>query len=486
MSEPAPTKQPSLYARKLLQKISALSPSASTESRQTLANWIVFNRKKADGLSEGIQLSMDKALEQQDDQSSARILLLLRIVHQVFMLNCPLAAGEDDSADDEDKWAKSAQLREKIAESNVVLLLKALANSPRRNEFQVEVDDMMDAWRKYNIFGPTLLGEFKREWTNTTLKDDATDAQEMDADKPPEPTAESTKSEPDDSAEGPVEVPASSELDDEGDGIINSVGNLVDATKTPENPVNNSPTVAAKAASSEEANKDLAPKRGSIGNLGADVEIDYDGVDEAKVEPQEFLDAVKVISSIQIARDLGSDAAMNISSVLSGVPPEVREACSKILDQKSKGEAQTPVQDMISADVLANLPKDLLDMDMKRARQTLQSYREAIRQQRRARLHCLHLLMQSRCSFGSLDAARAFCGGEDGVDMDSMLRKLDSRRVALTDAMALEGLDVEDDDAEEERRMERDLKLPTWFPGQGGEGSEGMGTEQPAAKKAKL
>ena len=80
-------------------------------------------------------------------------------------------------------------------------------------------------------------------------------------------------------------------------------------------------------------------------------------------------------------------------------------------------------------------------------------------------------------------------GGEDGgeVDMDSVLRKLDSRRVALTDAMALEGLDVEEDDAEEERRLERDLKLPTWFPGQGGdEGTQGMGMEQPAAKKAKL
>ena len=476
-----PTKQPSLYARKLLQKISALSPSASAESRQTLANWIVFNRKKADGLSEGILLSIDKALEQQDDeQSSARILLLLRIVHQVFMLNCPLVPDEGDPAENEDKWAKSAQLREKIAESNALPLLKALANSSRRSLFQEEVEDFLESWRKYNIFGPTLLAECKKGWTSA-LKDDADDAQEMDADKPPESTVESAKSEPDDSAEGPVEVSASSKLDAES----NSIGIAADMDET-----SNTSTVAGKAAaSSEEANKDPAPKRGSFASQGADVEIDYEGVDEAKVEPQEFLDAVKVISSIQIARDLGSDAAMNISSVLSGIPPEVKEACSKILDQKSRGEAQTPVQDAVSGDVLANLPSDLLDMDMKRAKQTLQSYREAIRQQRRARLHCLHLLMQSRCSFGSLDAARAFCGGEDGgeVDMDSVLRKLDSRRVALTDAMALEGLDVEEDDAEEERRLERDLKLPTWFPGQGGdEGTQGMGMEQPAAKKAKL
>mmetsp|Transcript_10635 Transcript_10635/g.24797 ORF Transcript_10635/g.24797 Transcript_10635/m.24797 type:complete len:489 (+) Transcript_10635:152-1618(+) len=485
MSAESTKKQPSLYARKLLQKISALSPSASTESRQTLANWIVFNRKKADGLSEGILLSIGKALEQQDEQSSARILLLLRIVHQVFMLNCPLAAGDDNSADIEDKWEKSAQLRQKIAESNAVLLLKALANSSMGSEGQAEVDNMMDAWTKYNIFGPTLLDECKKGWTNNVPKDDAADSQEMDADKPPESTAESAKSEPDDSAEGPVELAASSKLDAEG----SSIGMPVDADKIPEDPVKNTPTVAAKAdASSEAASEDAAPKRGSFANLGADAEIDYDGVDEAKVEPQEFLDAVKVISSIQIARDIGSDATMSISSVLSGIPPEVSVACSKILDQKSKGEAQTPVQDAISGDVLANLPSELLDMDLKRARQTIQSYREAIRQQRRARLHCLHLLMQSRCSFGSLDAARAFCGGEDGgeVDMNSVLRKLDSRRVALTDAMALEGLDVEEDDAEEERRMERDLKLPTWFPGQGGQGTEGMGMEQPAAKKAKF
>ena len=144
------------------------------------------------------------------------------------------------------------------------------------------------------------------------------------------------------------------------------------------------------------------------------------GVPEAKVEPSQFLDACKVIASIQITRDLGSDAAMNLSSALSNIPPEVEEACNTILEQQKQNDGQdettpTSVMELLSnPEVLSNLPDEVLDLDLKYARQSLQTYREAIRQQRKARLQCLKLLLASRCSFGSMDAARAFCGDSGG------------------------------------------------------------------------
>ncbi len=176
---------------------------------------------------------------------------------------------------------------------------------------------------------------------------------------------------------------------------------------------------------------------------------------------------------------------MNVSSALSTIPSEVEEACNTILKQKESGQDETPITELLSEDSLSKLSDDVLDLDLKYARQSLQSYKEAIRQQRKARLQCLHLLLQSRCSFGSIDAARSFCGGEGSeVSLDAVLEKLKKRKETLVDAMALEGLDVEED--QEEKKLEAEeaqLKPLSWFPGQPGENNEEDG--EPAAKKLK-
>jgi hypothetical protein len=213
------------------------------------------------------------------------------------------------------------------------------------------------------------------------------------------------------------------------------------------------------------------------------------GVEEAKVEPSQFLEACKVIASIQITRDLGSDAAMNLSSALSGIPLEVEKACSVILTQQKNGqEGTTPISDLVSVETLSSLPDEVLDLNIKYARQSLHAYKEAIRQQRKARLQCLHLLLQSRCSFGSVEAARAFCGGDAGViGMDAVLEKLRKRKEILVDAMALEGLDVEED--EEEKKLEKEegeLKPLSWFPTTGAAVDDEVDGEERAEKRIKI
>lgn len=178
--------------------------------------------------------------------------------------------------------------------------------------------------------------------------------------------------------------------------------------------------------------------------------------------------------------DLGSDVAMNLSSALASVPTEVEEACNTVYAKQQDGK-EASVVDILSADQLSNLPDEVLDIDLDYAKKSLHEYREAILQQRKARLQCLHLLLQSRCCFGSLDAAKAF-GCDDGSDegMDIILEKLKKTKEKLIDGMALEGLDVEED-ADDEKRVkeeEEQLKPPSWFPGQ----SE----DEPASKKQKI
>jgi hypothetical protein len=189
--------------------------------------------------------------------------------------------------------------------------------------------------------------------------------------------------------------------------------------------------------------------------------------------------------NIALSTDLGSDAAMNLSSALDKVPAEVEQACEIIYAQQQQegGEdGTTSMEELISTEQLSNLPDEILDIDFGYARKSLHTYREAILQQRKARLQCLHLLLQSRCSFGSLDAARAF-GCDDGSNegMDIILVQLKKMKEKLIDAMALEGLDVEEDDVDEKKMKEEEqLKPLSWFPGRTKE------SEEPASKKQKV
>jgi len=229
-------------------------------------------------------------------------------------------------------------------------------------------------------------------------------------------------------------------------------------------------------------------KRDSMTSVASiDIDFDAEGVEEAEVEPAKFLEASKVIASLQIARDLGSDAAMNLSSALGSVPAEVEQACSTIHTQQQEGGdkgTSSSIEELLSTEQLSNLPDEILDIDLDYARKSLQTYREAILQQRKARLQCLQLLLQSRCSFGSLDAARAF-GCDDGSDegMNIILEQLKKVKEKLIDAMALEGLDVEEDDADEKKMKEEEeqLKPLSWFPGQMKESED-----EPEPKKQKV
>jgi len=486
---------------------------------------MVFNRKKCEGMGEGLLLAMTADEESAASSpppgedggaaaSSSRLMLLLRIAHQVFMCNCPTAAAAAmaGAEGDADKWEKSSQLRSRLGEIAIVPLWRALAGSlamlnddAMRDQYQNEVRGMIDEWKEHNVFGgPTVLDEYKRGWSRA-LKE-AADAKggEVAESAADVCAAESTTITTKTALEGDDNVTALSQekekqrvvkdgdSKDESDNV--EMGNTVsvamaETSQEETKGESSSEPFNAPMPSSVEENGEgkavRAANRDSVASV--EVEVNFEGVEEAKVEPSQFLDACKVIASIQITRDLGSDAAMNLSSALSSIPQKVEEACDTILAQQQNGQDErTPITELLSTDALSNLPDEVLDLDLKYARKSLQAYKEAIRQQRKARLQCLDLLLQSRCSFGSLDAARAFCGGgDDKVGMDTVLEKLKKRKEILIDAMALEGLDVEED--EEEKKMEGEeegLKPLGWFPGQMGAMYEEV-EDEPAAKKIK-
>ena len=94
-----------------------------------------------------------------------------------------------------------------------------------------------------------------------------------------------------------------------------------------------------------------------------------------------------------------------------------------------------------------------------------------------------------------MDAARILFGKEkdstdEDIPIDEILDKLKKRKEALSDALALEGLDVEED-AEEEKKLEKEEKnlVPfSWFVEEDEELADDNAIEsmdEPAAKKLK-
>ena len=139
-------------------------------------------------------------------------------------------------------------------------------------------------------------------------------------------------------------------------------------------------------------------------------------------------------------------------NALAGFGPQL---IFRLIQHSNPDETKQSIAELLSdPESLSKISDEVLDLDLQYARQSLQTYREAIRQQRKARLQCLQLLLASRCSFGSMEAARAFCGnggasdagddsndndgGDDAnIDMDAVLEKLKKRKEILVDAMAL-------------------------------------------------
>mmetsp|Transcript_35546 Transcript_35546/g.72706 ORF Transcript_35546/g.72706 Transcript_35546/m.72706 type:complete len:512 (+) Transcript_35546:160-1695(+) len=506
------TKKPSLYARKLIDKLRTLNSNASLESRQTLANWMVFNRKKAEGMSEGMLLAICTTTTAGDeDPSSARLMLLLRVLHQVFI------EGKDDS----EAFEKAAQLRSILADVALIPLFQALAtsccsnntssNEQQREKYTTEVKEMIESWKEYSVFdGPTVWEGYKKAWgravTDTAAsKEVVVGGSESDSKAATTPPVVETTSLNDADAVMDVVMGGQSSTEEAAASSTTEIKTnkeedttMKEATSIAEPqilPPSSSTTTTTKAASdnntkgpTEHHPPARLSKRDSMTSVASiDIDFDAEGVEEAEVEPAKFLEASKVIASLQIARDLGSDAAMNLSSALGSVPAEVEQACSTIHTQQQEGGdkgTSSSIEELLSTEQLSNLPDEILDIDLDYARKSLQTYREAILQQRKARLQCLQLLLQSRCSFGSLDAARAF-GCDDGSDegMNIILEQLKKVKEKLIDAMALEGLDVEEDDADEKKMKEEEeqLKPLSWFPGQMKESED-----EPEPKKQKV
>lgn len=130
----------------------------------------------------------------------------------------------------------------------------------------------------------------------------------------------------------------------------------------------------------------------------------------------------------------------------------MKELCKNADKQtKETGEPFELSEDK-ARDFALRTNEQLLDVDLEEQLQNVRTFVEIVEKQREARQRLIHLLIQSRCQFGSNEAAEAF------YNLDDIVAKLKKRKETLLDAMALEGLDFDEAEPTDKQKQQQQQK----------------------------
>jgi len=453
----------SSWGKKLEKKLNGLADTASKESIQTLSNWIAFNRKHA----QTIATVLTNALQDFKDNEK-RQWLFWQIIHEILVRE----RGNGP------KWEKLGQLRLALGEA-LQPAMKSLGST-----MPDQLESYLEEWEDHDVFGgPSLNAQIRRIYQSrknlTTIVDStkATEAsvsptENASASSTTETQASSTLSTALGQKSHTPKLPAKA-------SAISGVGGKDQSTKADTNNKtgpkdNDDDAVAGKnierqenvqesqrnlrmEPSEETHGKSPSPQRRNSA-LKEQVEYDFEskGVPSGQVESRDFLDPCKAITTLQIARDIRTNTAVEISTALENLPADVQTACQE-LDNGTLQELDTSTTNEFSI----RIPSSLIDLDIDEEISSLNMFQDIVQRQQKAREKLIYLLLRSRCKFGSREAAQEF------YEIENLANKLKKRKELLSDALELEGLDPNeigsDADANKKRDSEQVLPSLTWY-----------------------
>jgi hypothetical protein len=421
----------SSWGSKLEGKLSALGETSSTESLQALAKWIGFNRKHASIFAVKLKEAVEKV-------TTGRQNVYLSVIHDVLK-----------QEHGEAKWDRLAELRVTLAEEVIVPILEAGSATGWPEKIPV----MLKEWDSMNAFGvPTLINQIRK--LVTASKTSTTSTVTTESEKP----AAAASSE--------AAKPVSAGLQDESKKLA-----------PPEPATKEDPSSATEMASAvdvpvPEVNQEKAPLKLNLEDIHTkkftaptlspkslpEVTYDFESKDipAVQVKPSDLVEPCRAVMTLQIARDLRNDGAVQLSSMLSALPEDVRTECAEATEA---GDDYAGLDADKARAFSLKTSEALLDMDLDEQMQNVRNFRDIVERQRKARKELIHLLIQSRCDFGANEAAAAFYQG------DRAKEELKERKQILMDAMELEGLDVDEEDKGQtaEVVVEEDLAPFTWY-----------------------
>ncbi|OEU15377.1 hypothetical protein FRACYDRAFT_275647 [Fragilariopsis cylindrus CCMP1102] len=442
----------SSWGKKLEKKLKALADTASKESIQTLANWIAFNRKHASTL---VPVLINALL--QSKNNTKRQWVCWQLVHGVLVME-----RENSS-----KWGKLSELRVALGEALQPAMESLGSTMPD------QLDKFLQEWEDYNVFeGPSLLSQIRRLYQNKNnqTETDITKPKDISSQsaisrssveettKPAEPTTAEPAATTTSTTVGDESCQSKKDDADQKDQTINhsSVLPMTSAANTSSDDVSNQKQQKDDdAIKTISATKSPSPqKRNSFSHLNQPVEYDFEskGIPPGKVESREFLDPCKAITTLQIARDVRTNTAVEISTAMANLPEDIIETCKDLKSGQLK-ELDTAMTNEFSI----RIPSVLIDMDINEESSNLNMYQDIVQRQQKAREKLIYLLLKSRCQFGSTEAARDF------YEIDNVAENLKKRKEKLSDALELEGLDTTETTNKNSQQQEQELAPLTWY-----------------------
>lgn len=406
------------WTSKLENKLSTLTETSSQESLTTVAKWICFNRKQAASFC---QVLSDRL----SSPSPGKQMIMIDLI------DCVLLNDKGSSA-----WDRGLDLRRTIGESVLLPNLEKLDEAGRN-----KISACAKEWDDSNSFGgPTIINLIRKQVTSLSksVKEEP-EPQAIDLTESPKDSMESSSS--------PLELP------------VQSLPTPSSAPVTSPNDENDENDDLGDLAPLSKRSRTSDPTASGSALMDA-VHYDFEssGIPHVPTDPSQLVDSCNQVANLQIARDIRKDSAIQLNSLFTSLPEDVRRSCAEAAE--TEGDFTLPSDDT-ARDYGVRVNQTLIDMDMKEQLVNLFQLRKLIEQQREARQSALKLLVQSRCKFGSEDAAAAFCSADRGKE------ELSKRRQILLDALELEGFGLEDDDTNEHQKGNEEVELEplSWYKG---------------------
>jgi hypothetical protein len=422
----------SKWGERLLSKFTSLTESSSKESVLTLANWIYFNRKHKEAFVEAFRDCIHKKQSMDEKRSVASI--LLSVLNEIFLMH----HGTD-------KWNGAEDLRRSLGDS--LVLHYALLFPPAK------LESCLEHWEKAFVFGgPMLIRQIRQIMSLPPSAEQ------------PFAVALSGSSSPKAASPTGGDVPVAEPAEEPEESVV--VENKTDEVSQP--PQRNSPPISVDDQDSVSSDPVIIPKpidpilivkepltlsldTSSSNNKDLIYDFEAKGIPAAFVDPKEFIEPCRLIATLQIARDLRSDSAVQLSSLLQGLPESVRA----FIAEAAENDGLYELTDERAREFCEIVNEQLLDIDMAEQLQNVITFLDIVRRQRVARQQILELIIASRCQFGANDAAAAYFAVNDNV--------LKQRAQILADAMDLEGLEVQQVAVSAMAALEADLPPLSWY-----------------------
>lgn len=187
----------------------------------------------------------------------------------------------------------------------------------------------------------------------------------------------------------------------------------------------------------------------------------HQGVPSGAVESRDFRDPCTAISTLQIARDIRTNTAVEASTALEKLPADILSACEDLASGKL-----SELDSATTNDFSIRIPSNLIDLDIEEEASNLNMFQDIVERQQKAREKLIYLMLRSRCKFGSKEAAQEF------YEIDGLTQKLKNRKELLSDALELEGVDTaEIGNDSKKRKPPKELPPLTWYDPDSKDGS---------------